>query len=48
MVAGYCYYVTNRIHNEVETAQAFGYKMPIWAGNQPGDAFVADFYDMDI
>lgn len=34
MVAGYCYYVTNRIHNEVETAQAFGYKLPIWAGTQ--------------
>merc|ERR1719316_1663681 len=34
MVAGYCYFVTNRIHNEVETAQAFGYKAPIWAGTQ--------------
>lgn len=34
MVAGYCYFVTNRIHNEIETAQAFGYKAPIWAGTQ--------------
>ena len=34
MVAGYCYFVTNRIHNEMETAQKFGYAAPIWAGTQ--------------
>lgn len=29
-----CYHVSNRIHNEVETANAYGYSAPIWAGVQ--------------
>lgn len=48
MVAGYCWFVTNRIHNEVETANAFGYRAPIWAGTQGMHMTMAHLYSLGV
>ena len=34
MCAGYCYFIPNRIHNEMETAQEFGFREPILVSPQ--------------
>ena len=44
MVAGYCYFATNRIHNELDVAQKFGYRLPIWAGTQGFHLTLAHLY----
>ena len=48
MVAGYCWFVTNRIHNEVETANAFGYQLPIWAGTQGMHIVLAHLFSLGV
>lgn len=44
MCAGYCYFIPNRIHNDMDTAKEFGFREPILAGTQCMHILTAHLY----